>query len=120
MPKKPANPTDLARDIRDTKLEAMREFNRFQDADELRQLRTDHQKLKNYCAKLEAILATAEGALIRMGTPPAKPKAKPAFPKFPKPYPPAHANGGVPKKTRPSPAPKQTALPGELGKVVPQ
>jgi uncharacterized protein (DUF3084 family) len=114
--KKSANPSDIAHDIRTKKLEAMKERDRFLDRDELEQLRDENQAVRTYCAKLEQILANAEGQLVRMGTKPATPAKSELSPfKMPK------ANGGAPKRTRPSAnAPKQTTLPGELGKVVPQ
>lgn len=117
MPKKSATPSELANDIRTKKLQAMKERDRFKDADELQSLRRYNQELVIYCKKLEEILAVAEVQLIRMGT---SPKAKPAFPSYKRPAPmPPHANG-APKKRRASPMPKQTVLPGELGKVGPQ
>lgn len=85
MPKGTQSASDLARNIRIKKLEAMKERDRFAQEDELDKLRDENQKLKTYSKTLEGLLATVEGALLRMSnrdvvsapvTPPTYPPAK--------------------------------------------
>jgi hypothetical protein len=101
MPKKNATASDLASHIRDTKLAAMRERDRFKKDDELDQLREENARLKTYTRELENLLATTETALIRLA---AREAAKGSqMPKGTLPP--------KPKVARRSAMPKQTAMP---------
>jgi hypothetical protein len=101
--KKPPTAGDLARTIRNRKLDAIKERDRYAKEDELDNLRNENAKLKSYCSELEDILRTTEAALTRMSF-------REPLPKFP--APPFPAPPPKPKQTRRPRAPKQTALPG--------
>lgn len=66
MPKGTQSASDLARNIRTKKLEAVKERDKLLQEDELEALRTEVRALRSYTAQLEDLLRTTEASLMRM------------------------------------------------------